>query len=503
MEGKAVSGVRWTMLTYGASKVVTLGATVVLARLLVPADFGVVILAFVAINVVGSFGDLGLGAALVVRTDLDRRGLGTVLTLLLASGIVLAVLLVVGAGPLSHGLHEPRLRPVLIGLAPLTVLGSLNWFYQWLLQRELEFRDRFFGFLAQTVTYAVVAIVAAATGAGVWSIVAGHLAGQLAMAAVYMNVAPTVRPGFDRGLAADVLRTSRGFLLQTTAMLLQQNADYLAVGRTLGSAPLGFYSMAFRLSELPHLAVADPVATVTFPGFSRMQARGEPVDDHYLQVLQLVALVTSPIGALLSATADPFTRLVYGPRWVPMIGTLAVLAVWGAVKSVQATVEWMLNSLGGAGAAGVLAVVLLAVQAPALFVAAHLGGTVAVGQVLLAALVLSVVLLVACLRRRAGLGFAAHGRVLWPVVLAAGAGWIVARLIADGLGQPPVPALVASLGAGALAYAVVVSACAPGILPRAARLALRAVKGGGLPGAVAVTAEDASTAGETGPPRIL
>ncbi len=503
MEDKAVSGVRWTMLTYGASKVVTLGATVVLARLLVPADFGVVILAFVAINVVGSFGDLGLGAALVVRTDLDRRGLGTVLSLLLASGIILAILLVVGAGPLSHGLREPRLRPVLIGLAPLTVLGSLNWFYQWFLQRELEFRDRFFGFLAQTGTYAVVAIAAAATGAGVWSIVAGHLAGQLAMAAVYVSVAPSVRPCFDRRLAADVLRTSRGFLLQTTAMLLQQNADYLAVGRTLGSAPLGFYSMAFRLSELPHLAVADPVATVTFPGFSRMLARGEPVEEHYLQVVQLVALITSPIGLLLSATAGPFTRLVYGPRWVPMIGTLTVLSVWGAVKSVQATVEWMLNSVGGAGLAGMLAVVLLVVQAPALFVAAYLGGTVAVGEVLLAAVIVSLGLLVVCLKRRISLGFRAHGRVLWPVAVAAGTSWVVARLIAQGSGGPPVLVLAASLGAGTLVYALVLSGCAPGILPRSARLALRAAKGGGPGGGVAAAGEGAPTTGEPGAARGL
>lgn len=468
MEEKAVNGVRWTLLTYAVGKVVTLTSTIVLARILRPQDFGVVMLAFVAINVVGLFGDLGLGATLVVRQDLDRRGTGTVLTLLMATGAVLAALLVAAAPFLGDAFHEHRLGGVLVALAPLTVLGSINWFYQWLLQRELEFRTRFFGYVAQALVYGAVSVTAALSGAGVWSIVAGHFFGNLAMTTVFLLSARTrVPPAFDRSIVRSLLATSRGFLLQSTSTLLQQNADYVAVGRTLGSTPLGLYSMAYRLSELPHLAVADPVARVTFPGFTRMRARGEDVTGSHLRTVRMVALVTAPIGVLLSASAAPFTRLVYGPRWVPMIGALSVLALWGAVKSVQVTVEAVLNAVGGADEAGVIALVLLALQAPALFVAADRGGLTSVAWVLLAGVSVSALAIVARVGRRLGIGFRAHATAIGPVAVASAATWVVARVTSDALRSVATPvALVTAVAAGGAVYVAIVSVLAPGSFRR-------------------------------------
>jgi lipopolysaccharide exporter len=426
-------------------------------------------LAFVAINVVGLFGDLGLGATLVVRQDLDRRGTGTVLTLLVGSGVLLSALLVAAAPFLGDVFDESRLGGVLVALAPLTVLGSVNWFYQWLLQRELEFRTRFFGYLAQSLVYGAVAVTAAALGAGIWSIVAGHFFGNLAMTAVFLLASRSrVPPAFDRSIIRGLLATSRGFLLQSTSTLLQQNADYVAVGHTLGSTPLGLYSMAYRLSELPHLAVADPVARVTFPGFSRMRARGEDVTGAHLRTVRMVALVTAPIGAVLSAAASPFTRMVYGPRWVPMIGALAVLALWGAVKSVQVTVEAVLNAVGGADDAGVIALGLLALQVPALFIAAATGGLVAVAWVLLAGVCVSVLALVARVRHRLGAGFRAHAGAVAPVVAAAAAAWGTTRVTSHALRSMPAPfTLVVAVVAGTGVYVVILSVLAPGSIRRA------------------------------------
>lgn len=480
----AVGHVRWTVLSYAAGKVITLAASVALARLLVPADFGVVMLAFVAMNVLGVFGDLGVGAAVVLRQDLDRRGLGTALSIVLATGAVLALGLAAVAPVLGRVLDEPRLGGVLAAMAPLTVLGAFTFFHQWLLQRDLAFRSRFFGLLAQAASYAVVAIAAAALGAGVWSIVAGHLAGQLAMTAVFLRVGPRLPPRFDRRIARSLLRSSRGFLLQNSAALAQQNADYLAIGSALGSAPLGLYSMAYRLSELPFLAIADPVTRVTFPTFAGMQARGEEVRDHYLATLRLVALVTVPCGVLLSAAAGPFTRFLYGDRWLPMAAALTALGVWGALKSVQWTVEWFLNSVGGAGAAGGLAIAVLVVQAPLLFVAASWGGIEAVGWALVAGVAVSMVVLVAFLRRRSSVGFGAHATALAPVAVAATAAWGAARAAASVSVRPAV-ACAASLTAGVAVYLALISALAPGGLGRAARQLRDAVRGSGTPAAFA------------------
>ena len=484
MEEKAINGVRWTILTYAVSKVITFCATVVLARLLVPADFGVVMLAFVAINVVGLFGDLGLGATLVVRHDLDERDMGTVLTMLLASGAVLALLLVVVSPLLASAFDEPRLRGVLVALSPMTIVGSFNWFYQWYLQRELEFRTRFFGFVAQTTAYSSVAIGSAVLGAGVWSIVAGHLAGQTSMAFLYLVLGGAIRPRFNRALAWDLLRTSKGFMLQTAALLLQGEADYVAVGITRGPQDLGLYSMAFRLGELQYLAIADPVARVTFPGFARMRARGEDVHRQYLGVLRLVALAAFPVGALLSAAAGPFTRLVYGSKWVGMITALSVLAVWGTAKCIQFTIQWFLNSIGGQHEAGVISLVFLAPQVPLLFWAADAFGIAAVGGVLLGAVLVSLPFYMAAVKRRLDVSIAAHLSALWPVTGAAIAAWAATRATVSIAPTEELLALVVPVAVGGAVFLAVVSILAPGILPTAIRQARRAALGGDTPAVV-------------------
>ncbi|MDQ4131793.1 MAG: oligosaccharide flippase family protein [Actinomycetota bacterium] len=484
---------RWSTLTFAVNKVITLAATVALARLLAPADFGLVMLAFVAINVLGLFGDLGLGATLVVRQDLDRRGLGTALSLLLLTGLFLALLLVAGAPLLSAAFDQPRLTGVVRALAPMALLGSFSWFYRWLLQRDVRFRDRFFGFFAQSVAYAVVGVGAAALGAGVWSIVLGHLAGQVAMAVVFLAIAGPLRPRFDVAIARSLLRTSRGFLLQNAASLLQEHADYVAVGRVLGAAPLGLYSMAYRLSELPYLAVADPVTKVTFSAFSRGRARGDDIRDRYLTSLRLVALVTCPIGILLSAVAVPLTDVVYGPKWLPATAALAALGLWGAVKCVQTAIAWFFNSMGGAGVTGVVAMVVLVLQVPFLFLAAEWAGIGGVGWVLLAGVTLSSVTLVACVHRRAAVSLGAHVRALWPVAVSGAATWVAARVVATWATSPPLLGLAASTAVGVGVYVGLISLLAPGSVPMVLGLLRRTpARGPAAPTAEPPRATDAS-----------
>jgi PST family polysaccharide transporter len=475
-EPRAATSVRWSIQTYLVTKTLTLLATIVLARLLVPSDFGVVMLAFSAINVVGLFGDLGLGATLVVRPDLDKRGLGTVLMMLVGAGALLGVVLVLIAPFLSDLFQTPRLGPVLTALAPLNTVASITWFYQWLLQRDLRFRQRFYGFMAQAGAYAAVALGSAATHAGVWSIVAGLFAGQVAMGLVFVIMAGPVRPAFDVPLARDLLRTSRGFMLQNGAMLVLGQADYVSIGRTLGATQVGLYSMAFRLCELPYLGVADPVTKVTFPTFSRLRTQGISADTRYLEVLQSVALITCPIGIGLSAVAEPFTRVLYGPRWVPMIGALEVLGVWGAARCVKTTVEWMAHSVGGSSAVGTIAFGTLILQVPLLFVAAATVGIAGVAWVLLGGVAVSFLLLVGAVRHWGGIGFRQHWHALWPVAAAGAATWLAARAVLDVGPSSPFAGLISASAVGAVVYIVVVSALARGSILLLWRRALEAIR---------------------------
>jgi O-antigen/teichoic acid export membrane protein len=465
MEDKAIRGVRWTMLGFATNRGLTLVTTVVLARLLVPKDFGLLALATIVVGVSQIIGSFGLGDALVVRRDFDERAKGTVLTLMLAIGTAMAVAVVAIAPLASDIFNEPRLTGVLAALAPTLVLSVIVSYYGVLLQGELEFRALFAAGAVQSGSYASVAITMAALGSGVWSLVVGQLVGMTAFAATLFALAPThPRTTFDRETAREAWRTGRGFVGQGILAFVHQNTDYVVVGRTLGAAQLGFYSNAYRLAELPLWGIADPVAKVTFPGFTRMRERGEDVLPSFLSTLQAVALVTCPLGVLLSAAAEPFTAAVFGVKWVPMVAPLTIFGIWAVVRPLQNTLGWLYNSLGAAGYNARLWIFLLVPLIPALILAAGAGITPVAG-VMLGHMTTLLVLFAIRARQRLGLSVGQLWGALRPVVLAVPGMWLAARGVSDATTSLPEGLrLAAAIAAGLAAYALGLVLVAPGLL---------------------------------------
>lgn len=466
------ASIPWSFLAVGATRLGSLAVLLVLARLLAPADFGIVALGASFVMALGFFAELGLSSGLVLAAP-DRAREETTLMLMVLGGTAMAV---VGAAlsPLAQAVFDiHRLAPVMAVMSASLALTPVAWFYDALLQRELEFRPRFLGQAAQVLTYGAVAIGLAAAGAGVWSIVAGQLVSVAVQAATFARLAPyRVRPRLRTGRAREVVGDSWGFAAQGALLFLRQNLDYYAVGALAGARQLGFYSVAYRLGEVPTTAVAEPTARVTFPAFAQRRARQEDAGilTAYLTSLRMVTLVAFPLGILLSVSAEPLTLTLLGDRWRGMIGPLAVLGLWGVVRVVEAMAGWLLNSYGETRLMATLSLTILVVQAPALFLAAAYGDITTVAWVMLAERTLTVLALIACARARAGVSLRDHARALLPAVSGAALGWaggfLALQLAPEG---DSVLALAAVLSAAALAYLLGVHVADRGALGTAAR----------------------------------
>jgi O-antigen/teichoic acid export membrane protein len=469
MEDKAVRGIPWALLTYAVTRGLTFATTLVLARLLTPHDFGLVVLATLVLGVLTLFRDLGLGGALVVRQDFDERAKGTILVLLAALGLITATV-AAGLSPVvALAFDEPRLAGVAAAMAPIIALGGLAWFYETLLQLELEFPRRLAAYVLYGATFATVGVTLAGLGVGVWALVGAHLSASAVLTAALIALAPyRVRPAFDRRAARDAIATGRGFVAQGGLAFIQSSAGFVVVGRVLGAGALGFYSLAYRASELPYLAIADSVAKVTFPGFARMRHRNEDITAAFLSTLRLVALVAAPIGILLSAAADPLTRAVLGPRWVPMIPALTLLGLWGALRPLLGTLGWLLNSVGAAALLAKISALLLLGLVPALVIAAEVGGIREVAAVMVAEALISVCVLAAFAAWTAGVPLHDQWRALRGTVAACAGMWVTtwatAAAVPDGGAWLQ---LAASVAAGLLAYGALLAAFDP-LLPRQA-----------------------------------
>ena len=437
MEEKAIRGIPWTFLTLAGSRFVQIAGTVVLARLLVPEDFGLVALALTISIFLGLVASLGLGGVFVVEQDLSEREKGTYLTMFLLMGAAFAVVMAALSPLAARFFHEPQLDEIVLALSVMVFFsGGLNWFYEALMQRELEFRSRFVAQMVQAFTYMGIGVLLAALGAGVWSLVAGQIVAAAAYAVALLWLAPyRVRPAFDRAAAAHGVREGHGFLVQVVTSFAAQNVDIVVVGRVLGAGRLGYYSMALRLSELPNWVIAESVSKVTFPGFARMRSRGDDVRPAFLSALKLVAFATCPFGIVLSGAAEPITLVVFGEKWAGMIGPLGVLGIWAAVKPVRGTIAWFLNSIGHQALLGRISLAMLVLLVPTVYAAARYGGVTDVAWVVLGESVVATAALAWFARTRAAVSIGRQWQALASVSFACPVAWVACRAVAEATGD--------------------------------------------------------------------
>jgi PST family polysaccharide transporter len=288
----------------------------------------------------------------------------------------------------------------------------------------------------------------------VWSFVLGQAAGIVASTIVLVAAAPYhVKPQFKLSAVREALKSGRGFVLQGSTAYLAVNADYLIIAKVLGPSALGAYSLAFRYAELPYYAVAEPVAQVTFPGFARMWSRNEDVTPSYLSTLRLVALVSCPLGIMLSACAAPLVHTLLGPQWSAAIGPLVALGLWSVVRQVQSTAGWLLNSVGRADSMGLASIVSLLWLFPSVYAAAELIGLVGVAVVMLANMVVGLVWCAFLIRRHVGITLRTQWVALRGIAVSCSLSWLAGWASAAALGGVPYAvALIGSATACAVAY---------------------------------------------------
>jgi O-antigen/teichoic acid export membrane protein len=211
--------------------------------------------------------------------------------------------------------------------------------------------------------------------------------------------------------------------------------------------------------------IAHPVAIVTFPSFAKSNSAGVDIRPPFLRVLGMIALVACPIGIIMSAAAEPFTRALFGPRWLPMIGPLTVMGLWAAVRQIDTTIGWLLNSLGRAGAVAWLSVFVLPPLIGGCIFASQIGGLTAVAFVPLADTLLSAAIGSVLAKRFIQLTYRAQWRALRPALIASVPTWFVTRGIGQLLGPThPLVALPLAVLGGLLIYAGLVSLLDPGVL---------------------------------------
>jgi PST family polysaccharide transporter len=463
---RTLQGVLWGYGSYALGRVLVLGATALLARLLTPEQFGVVALALIAITLLESLKDLGVGQALVVTTrdeDIAARA-STAFVLSVGLGVLLAVA-VAAISPLAASyFHEPDLRAIVPVLGANFLLRSLGATHYALAQRDIDFRRRTVAELSDVVVRGAVGIGLALAGAGVWSLVLAYLCGTLAMDLALwalVDFRPRLRR-FDRDHARELVSFGAVLTAVDVVAAVSRNVDYILVGRVLGAAQLGLYSLAFRLPELVVVNLSVVIGQVLYPAFATVDRRLLP--DAFVTALRYTVLVSLPLGVALCVLAEPVVGLTFGDQWDGTVEPMRLLAVWAVAVTVGIPAGTAYKATGRARVILALSVPATAALVVALALLAD-HGIVTVARCVLAVTVVYDVGGLLLAARMLGVGTRRIGGAILPSALAACAMAAIMVPLARWI-DADLACVLAAGAAGAAAYVASLVVLAPDTLRR-------------------------------------
>jgi len=339
LTSKVLSGGAWVSSLNILNRLLQTLKLIILARLLSPSDFGLMGIALLALAALEQLSQLGVDQALIheEKDDIDQY-LSTAWSLKIARAVLIISILYVTSSAISSFLGEPQAGPI------LQVIGITYMFRAFMnpatvyFEKNLEFNKYFSLKLSSVFADVIVAIAFGFIFQNVWALVAGLFARHLTQLLVSYRIDP-FRPSLelDTEKAKELLGFGKWIWASGITTFVSTQGDDGFVVWLLSADALGFYQMAFRLSNAPATEISKIISKVAFPTYSALQNQKKRLRKTYLNTLEITFYITVPMAVGIVVVAPEFTVVVLGEDWEPIVPALQVMAVAGFVRGIAAT----------------------------------------------------------------------------------------------------------------------------------------------------------------------
>jgi len=349
LDRSLVHGLAWTGAMKWASQLITWVSTILVMRLLAPSAYGLVGMALVFIGFMQLVNEFGLGAAVVQQRDLTETQIARLGGVALLVGCALLVLSV-GLSSLIAGFFNQPVRPVVLSLSVLFPVSALQVLPRALLQRELQFRRLALVDGLEPLVIAAVTLSVAAATRSYWALVVGPMVGKCTSTLILVVWRPHRLAWPRRGAESIGGAVTFGWqvVVARVAWYAYSNADFAIVGRVLGTAALGIYTLGWTIGSIPVDRVSSLLASVTPGILSAVQHDAAALRRYLIRITEGLALVTFPASVGIALVADLLVHAVLGPAWQPAIWPLRFLALSAALRSVSTLPPQLAVSTGHA-----------------------------------------------------------------------------------------------------------------------------------------------------------
>ena len=327
----------WQISGGAGQTIIRLGASVVLARMLTPQDFGIYGMALLFKAFVERLGNLGMGAGIIARKETTEDDLCTCFWTMAGLRVCLFILMFATAPLASNFFNNPDLTTV-VRVISLTFLFSIpSIVANFLLSKELRYQAinvvRSAGVFFESGLAVTLVLT---TNLDYWALVFAMLSTVL-LTETTIGFLAKWYPKFRFSKLSFNYLFYFGINQMGTGLInyLQSNIDYLVVGRILGASKLGLYEFAYRIPHLFQVRLAQPAASVLFPAMSKVQEEDKKIFAGYLKATKYIAIVVLPALFGLSALAFPTVKILWGDQWLPIVFPLQILCFSSAIRCIN------------------------------------------------------------------------------------------------------------------------------------------------------------------------
>ena len=333
---RTAMGAGWMFGWRMTSRVLGLVSTLILVRVLSPADFGLFGLAFAVIATLEAAIAVGAESQVVRAHQTSRELYDTIFTIGAIRGVVMALLLLGLSVPAASFFGDARLAPVMQVLAAYPLLAAASNIGAAEFGRNLDFPSIFKLLILPRLVQIPVTLAAALALQSYWALVIGVLTARALGTGLTYALHP-YRPRFSLALWRELLGVSLWTWALSVAMAVRDRTATFAIGRVLGPHELGVFTVSVELASLPTSEIAGPVSQAAMPGLAAALRSPDPeaAGAAFLRILGLTLLVTLPAALGISLVAGVIPMLVLGPAWLEAVPLIAILGATWAGYSIS------------------------------------------------------------------------------------------------------------------------------------------------------------------------
>ena len=435
--GRSIAkGAAWMVAMRFSIRAMGFVSTLILARILAPAEYGLVALATLIVAATETLSEFNVDIYIIRVQNPSRAQYDTAWTISVLRGIVLGLCLALFAAPAAAFFDDVRLEAVVYVFAALCALDGFQNIGFIEFRKQMRFsKDFAFLFWPKAISY-IGTVGAAFILRNYWALVVGSIIERpLRIAITYAM--HRYRPTFALTHWREILGFSKWLLANNVIAMVYARADTFLLGRLLGTYSVGIYSVAYDLATLSTSEILAPIQRASYAGYATVANAPASLKKLFLDTWCLTVALVVPVAAGVGLIADPFVRIALGDKWLEAVPLIQILAIYGLIQSGNSGIPTLLFSMGLPHLTTYLLLGTVALALPALYAGISLDGSTGAACAIVGANALLLTVNLIVVTRKLGLSLGDLAQPLWRSALGAVSMVAILTFAIDGLFASP------------------------------------------------------------------